>query len=421
MSVGYLLAATADIAVARDIADGFDLDVIDAASIGDYQNTASALAGAANVALLLSHASTRDDAFVSLCRAVAQKLPRAQLIVINPEVRVRFVMFAADWPAMSADDARRRAALLAQHRDQSEDASAFGVDVFGNGLALPPRAADIDAAAPIAPADATVFAPKKLRRVTPELIRIVVHQPKDLQAVLKAARKYDPRNAPAPEAIPPRDVPFGSSIGVALEVRGGVCDGDIQRAVWRGEPIDFSFVVDADQDAEHVVFTARVLIDDAHIGSATFTRPAIGADRKATGLGDRVRLKRHKRVFLSYADADRDAVATIAATYARAGVAHFWDRGAPGEHWPARLKHEIERADLFHLCWSKAAAQTDWVTKDAAFALARQKRRKKPDICVQLLDGPPAAPYPPELEALNAEDIARGALTGYARSDPPRS
>ena len=38
-----------------------------------------------------------------------------------------------------------------------------------------------------------------------------------------------------------------------------------------------------------------------------------------------------------------------------AGVEHFWDRASlkSGEEWHPRLRREIDRADLFHLCWSK--------------------------------------------------------------------
>lgn len=271
-----------------------------------------------------------------------------------------------------------------------------------------------------AKADATAFAPKKLRRGTPELVRIVIHQPKDLAAVIKAARKIDPRTAPAPSAMSIGEVALGASIGVSLEVRGGACDGALQRRTWAGEPIDFSFSVEPDAVVKQAVFLARVFVDDAQIGVIAFTRQITGASKPAP-TGDKARMKRHKRVFLSYSSKDRETVSAIATAYGIAGVPHFWDRASlkSGEEWHPRLRREIDRADLFHLCWSKSAAASEWVEREAEYAMTRRRRSngKKPDITVQMLDGPPWAPHPPSLDSINFDDFVRAAIVGYARGE----
>jgi len=278
------------------------------------------------------------------------------------------------------------------------------------------RAITVDSA----PADATAFAPKKLRRGEPELVRIVIHQPKDLAYVIKAARKIDPRTDAAPSGMKVGDVALGSSVGVSLEVRGAVCDGAIQRRTWQGEPIDFNFSAEADADVKQTVFLARVFIDDAQIGVLAFTRP-VGGPKKNAASNDRVRLKRHKRVFLSYSSKDRETVSAIATAYEAAGVQHFFDRTSlkSGEEWSPRLRQEIDRADLFHLCWSKSAAESEWVEKEAEHALTRRRRSngKKPEITVQMLDGPPWAKHPPHLDSINFDDFVRAAIVGYARGD----
>lgn len=301
---------------------------------------------------------------------------------------------------------------------ERDDASA--------GAALPPKsspprsAPPPSIAAPSAPADATAFAPKKLRRSTPELVRIVVHQPKDLNAVIKAAKKIDPRTDAAPQGMPLGDVALGATIGVSLEVRGAACDGAVQRRSWQGEPIDFCFSAEADEGVKQVVFLARVFINDAQIGVLAFTRNVSGPNKKPHSDGDRVRLKRHKRVFLSYSSKDRETVSQIATAYASAGVEHFWDRASlkSGEEWHPRLRREIDRADLFHVCWSRNAAESEWVKKETEHALNRRRRNSgKPDITVQMLDGPPWAKHPPELDSINFDDFVRAAIVGYARGD----
>ena len=54
MSNGYIVAAAADLDAAHVIADGFGLDVIGADTTGDPAVTASALAAAPNIGLLLT-------------------------------------------------------------------------------------------------------------------------------------------------------------------------------------------------------------------------------------------------------------------------------------------------------------------------------------------------------------------------------
>jgi len=280
---------------------------------------------------------------------------------------------------------------------------------------------EVNAVAPTAPADATAFAPKKIRRGKPELVQVTIHQPKDLKAVIKAAKKANPGTEPAPQGVHIGDIALGVSIGVALETRGVSCDGTMQRRPWRGEPIDFSFSVEADDDAKKAILIARVFIDDAQIGTIAFVRPISGPAKKAASTGDGARLKRHKRVFLSYSSQDRETVSAIATAYEAAGVPHFWDRASlkSGEIWSPRLRKEIDRADLFHLCWSKSAAGSEWVEKETEHALERNIRSKgkMPSITVQMLDGPPWAPHPRQLDAINFDDFVRAAIVGYARGD----
>jgi hypothetical protein len=252
------------------------------------------------------------------------------------------------------------------------------------------------------------------------LVRIVVHQPKDLNDVVKAARKADPRSEPASSGMPIGDIALGATIGVALEARGASGDGALQRRTWTGEPIAFSYAIEADPSVKQVVLLARVFVNDAQIGVLAFTRNVSGPAKKPHSIGDRVRLKRHKRVFLSYSSSDRETVSQIATAYEMAGVEHFWDRASlkSGEEWHPRLRREIDRADLFHLCWSKAAADSEWVQKETEHALTRRRRHSgKPEITVQMLDGPPWAPHPPELDAINFDDFVRAAIVGYARGE----
>ncbi len=214
---------------------------------------------------------------------------------------------------------------------------------------------------------------------------------------------------------------LGASVGVSLEVKGAACDGALQRRTWTGSPLEFSFAVEADPDVRQVVILARVFVNDAQIGVLAFTRGVTGPKPKPLSDGERVRLKRHKRVFLSYSSRDRETVSAIATAYEAAGIPHFWDRSSlkSGEEWHPRLRREIDRCDLFHLCWSKSAATSEWVEKEATHALGLRRRKKRPDITVQMLDGPPWAKHPDSLDSINFDDFVRAAIVGYARGEEP--
>ena len=158
--------------------------------------------------------------------------------------------------------------------------------------------------------------------------------------MIKAARKIDPRADAAPNSMKIGDVAIGASVSVSLEVRGAACNGELQRRTWAGDALDFNFSAEPNAEAKQAVFLARVFVDDAQIGVLAFTRPIGGAHKNAHSTGDRVRLKRHKRVFISYSSKDRETVAAIATAYQAAGVEHFFDRTSlkSGEEWSPRLR-----------------------------------------------------------------------------------
>ena len=118
-------------------------------------------------------------------------------------------------PAQPAPAAPRRIGAA-----ERPSRAAAGSQEWAEELTAGANASAAAAQAPSAPADATAFAPKKLRRATPELVRVVIHQPQDLKAVIKAAKKIDPSADAAPQSMGIGDVAIGAKIGVALEVRG---------------------------------------------------------------------------------------------------------------------------------------------------------------------------------------------------------
>jgi len=79
-------------------------------------------------------------------------------------------------------------------------------------------------------------------------------------------------------------------------------------------------------------------------------------------------------VFISYARADRDAAAALAARLEAQGFAVWWDSALTGgESFSRRIEQELAAASAVVVLWSHAASGSDWVREEAAAAKAAGK------------------------------------------------
>ena len=76
----------------------------------------------------------------------------------------------------------------------------------------------------------------------------------------------------------------------------------------------------------------------------------------------------------------------------------------PGDRWEKKLYENIGRCDLFLLFWSRAAKESEWVIKEAEYALAHQQKNpnSEPDLVPVVLEQ--EVPLPPGLAAFHFND-----------------
>jgi len=65
-----------------------------------------------------------------------------------------------------------------------------------------------------------------------------------------------------------------------------------------------------------------------------------------------------------------------------------------GQRWEKEIYKHIDGCDIFYLFWSHHAEASEWVLKEAAYALKRNKETEMPEIRIKNLEFPP--PPPPE-------------------------
>jgi hypothetical protein len=254
--------------------------------------------------------------------------------------------------------------------------------------------------------DCSVFAPPVMSPGSTALVQVFVHLPKQLSAAARLARQFDPRAKH--RGVHTLEVPIGRGdvLTLQLTIDGVEVIDQVQPLIWVGRPsvVQFKAVVPANlptgQFTHGTLSVSRLGIP---IGSVTFS---IGIETDAAGtlhelVGDTA--KRYTRAFVSYASEDRAAVLARVQILRAANIDYFQDIDmAPGERWEKELYRQIDRCDLFLLFWSQSAKDSEWVRREAQYALGLGKRA--PDIKPVPIEGPPVPRPWDELAHLHADD-----------------
>src|SRR5262249_25475806 len=80
-------------------------------------------------------------------------------------------------------------------------------------------------------------------------------------------------------------------------------------------------------------------------------------------------------VFVSYSHEDSAIVDELENAYEVLGLEYLRDirRLRSGKEWNSELLKMIDRADLFQLCWSRAAKRSEYVTQEWRYALTKDR------------------------------------------------
>jgi hypothetical protein len=78
----------------------------------------------------------------------------------------------------------------------------------------------------------------------------------------------------------------------------------------------------------------------------------------------------------------------------------------PGDQWEKLIYQYIDESDVFFLFWSKAASESTWVKKEIHYAMRRKANKDEapPEIVPVIIEGPPPARPPTELNFLHFND-----------------
>jgi hypothetical protein len=200
----------------------------------------------------------------------------------------------------------------------------------------------------------------------------------------------------------------GARVEIALSANGLVVDEPVQSVVWRGEPAFCQFLatIPAGTSGQSFFPVVRVSVDGKLVGPIKF-RPSSDATASrpvSEPLGDHA--GPYKYAFVSYATKDRKEVLKRLQMLEVMKTKFFQDILSieAGDRWKKKLYQNIDRCDLFLLFWSQAAKDSEWVIKEAEYALAHQRENphREPDLVPVVLEQ--NVPPPPSLSAFQFND-----------------
>ncbi len=258
--------------------------------------------------------------------------------------------------------------------------------------------------------DASIYAPKAAAAGSDVLVQVFLHLADDAAAAAAMAQRADATTAQRTLTTLTSEIARGQRVDVMLETPRLTVDEAVQFVIWRGKPCVCQFLVGVPAGSERRTFhlKARLFVGGAPVGTLKFALP-VGDTAGDTDIVE-PEVAPYRYAFLSYASEDRAEVLKRAHALKAARVGFFQDLLSlePGERWEKRLYVEIDKCDVFLLFWSSHAAKSDWVLREAKYALARRKPLEdRPEIVPMILEGPPVPHAPEALSAIHFNDSMR--------------
>lgn len=217
----------------------------------------------------------------------------------------------------------------------------------------------------------SAISPKKLDKGDYSIIDIYMYEEAFKSIVEQALAEADqPSKATTSGYVEVQDK---TSVKVELSSPDIQIDDNVSECVWNGRYQRFSFdvYVPEDYSKKKVLFTANV-----YINGVIATKLKILADCESANTPMQVERFDISRAFVSYASQDRNTVTMIVQGLrkARPDLQVFFDVETlrSGEKWENELRKNIDSSDIFFLCWSHSARESQWVDYEWRYAYDRK-------------------------------------------------
>ena len=220
----------------------------------------------------------------------------------------------------------------------------------------------------------SIFAPAEVKRNSHMLVQLYLHLLEDTETV-KLFAKESQKEAVRRDYIPLQcKLKKGDKVDVLLNIYGeSLLMEDKKSVVWQGSvaKCTFDYYIPNNIEVNQLSCKAFLSVNRIPVGEMNFITEIV--QEKPSPFNPKIIARKYKKVFISYAHKDEPNVKFLAKGFELMKVDHFFDRKylQAGDIFPQVIEDYINSADLFILCWSKNAAQSDYVKKEYTQALGR--------------------------------------------------
>jgi hypothetical protein len=261
-----------------------------------------------------------------------------------------------------------------------------------------------------------VFAPSRVRPLDEVIIQVIVHSPERESEAKRRALNVDRESEPLASVPLPVQLQMGDQLRFTLECSDAWIREPIHNIGWNGRLVCVHFLLLA-PGVHQTTGTIRpklsLFVNGMPAGNVLFKIEIVPFVKRGAPIPANERVQRFQKPFLSYAAEDRVSVLKAAQMLRALNMEYFQDilNLSPGERWEQKLYSEIRNCDVFLLFWSQHARDSQWVIREAEFALAcrdaSSNTERSPEIVPILLEGPPAPLPPATLSAIHFNDPLR--------------
>ena len=216
--------------------------------------------------------------------------------------------------------------------------------------------------------NSAVFAPAKIAKGDDLNVQVYIYEDYETQKVVIDAKMSDStavRRSYIPLNFP---VNRGDKITIELKMHGLSVEGDnIKNIYWQNKftKCNFFAYIPINYSKHKVIGDVYISVNGMELGQMSFfSEIATNTDKS---ISSEVLAKPYKKVLISYSHKDDNTVKAIADAYKALGIVdYFYDRHSlsPGEIYEKKIFRFIDNCDLFILCWSKNAENSEWVRKE---------------------------------------------------------
>lgn len=258
----------------------------------------------------------------------------------------------------------------------------------------------------------SIFAPSEIKRNDYMMVQVFLYKEGDERYVACKANEVDPdaeRKNYTPLSV---ELKEGDKVKISLQVpnKDIQVEDPVQEITWQGRITDcqFAMYISNEFNASTILATVVLSVNGAPVGRMMFKTKVVDNPRK---LHTEIVSKSFHKIFISYSHKDESRVKYLAEAYKAQGVDYFFDRHylKAGDVYHLKIQQYIDSADLFILCWSKNAAESDYVTLERNRAMSHaypQVTMDKASITIHPISIEPRAAFPQDMDSIyNFEEV----------------